>query len=196
MVDTSKGRAPCKGRPAMLIIAHIGTFEPSRRRLARRKGQKLRREPTKEEAMGTMVSRNDVEREIRETLGTVPHWVRLMPESALPAFWTLMRDFQLAETAIPNKYKELIGLAVSGATRCKYCTLFHTEAARLFGATDQEIAEASMMAAHTMSASTFVNAQQIDYDTFKTEVHAIVEYVKTQQAKGKPAQPKDKVARA
>jgi AhpD family alkylhydroperoxidase len=146
--------------------------------------------------MGTMVSRNDVEREIRETLGTVPHWVRQMPDSALPAFWTLMRDFQLAETAIPNKYKELIGLAVSGATRCKYCTLFHTEAARLFGATDQEIAEASMMAAHTMSASTFVNAQQIDYETFKKETLGIVEYVKTQQAKAKPLQPKDKVARA
>jgi AhpD family alkylhydroperoxidase len=146
--------------------------------------------------MGTMVSRNDLEREIREALGTVPDWVHQMPESALPAFWTLMRDFQLAETAIPNKYKELIGLAVSGATRCKYCTLFHTEAARLFGATDQEIAEASMMAAHTMSASTFVNAQQIDYGAFKTEVLGIIDYVKTQQAKAKPAQPKDKVARA
>jgi AhpD family alkylhydroperoxidase len=146
--------------------------------------------------MGTLVKRNDVEKEILETLGTVPQWVHQMPEQALPAFWTLMRDFQLAETAIPNKYKELIGLAVSGATRCKYCTLFHTEAARLFGATDQEIAEASMMGAHTMSASTFVNAQQIDYQTFKKEVHDIVEYVKAQQAKGESSQPHDKVARA
>lgn len=146
--------------------------------------------------MGTKAKLSDVEAEILETLGTVPQWVHQMPEQALPAFWTLMRDFQLAETAIPNKYKELIGLAVSGATRCKYCTLFHTEAARLFGATDQEIAEASMMGAHTMSASTFVNAQQIDYQTFKKEVHDIVEYVKAQQAKGKPSQPHDKVARA
>ncbi len=32
-------------------------------------------------------------------------------------------------------YKELIGIAVSGATHCRYCAYFHTEAAKLFGAT-------------------------------------------------------------
>ena len=53
-----------------------------------------------------------------------------MPPTLLEGFWSTMRDFQLAETTIPNKYKELIGLAVSGATRCKYCTLFHAEAAK------------------------------------------------------------------
>ena len=93
-----------------------------------------------------------------------------------------MRDFELAETKIPNKYKELIGLAVSGATRCKYCALFHTEAARLFGATDDEIAEASTMSGFTMFASTFINAQQIDYDKFRGETLKAVDYVKRQLA--------------
>jgi len=116
--------------------------------------------------------------EMKQILGQVPGWVGAVPEAALPGFWSMMRDFQLAETTIPNKYKELIGLAVSGATRCRYCTLFHTEAAKLFGATDQEIAEASMMAAHTMGASTFVNAMQIDHDTFKRETLEIVAYVR------------------
>src|SRR4029079_15032981 len=98
-------------------------------------------------------------------------------------FWATQRDFELAETKIPNipnKYKELIGIAVSGATRCRYCTLFHTEAARLFGATDDEIAEASAMAGFTMMASTFLNAQQVEYDKFKSETLEIVEYVKRQ----------------
>ena len=71
---------------------------------------------------------------------------------------------------------------MSGATRCRYCTLFHTEAARLFGATDDEIAEASMMAAHTMSASTFVNAMQLDYEQFAKETKSIVAHVKNQMA--------------
>jgi AhpD family alkylhydroperoxidase len=104
-----------------------------------------------------------------------------MPDSALQGFWAMMRDFQLAETAIPNKYKELIGLGVSGATRCKYCCLFHTEAAKLFGATDDEIAEAAMMAAHTMGASTFLNTMQTDYDTFKRETLDAIAYVRAQQ---------------
>src|SRR6187402_2981798 len=109
-------------------------------------------------------SKSDVLREVGETFGLVPEWISKIPESSLSGFWGLMRDFELAETKIPNKYKELIGLAVSGATRCKYCALFHTEAARLFGATDDEIAEASAMAGFSMMASTFMNAEQVDYE--------------------------------
>ncbi|BDG06950.1 carboxymuconolactone decarboxylase family protein [Anaeromyxobacter paludicola] len=116
--------------------------------------------------------------ELTQLFGQVPGWVDELPESAAAGFWATMRDFQLAETRIPNKYKELIGLGVSGATRCRYCALFHTEAARLFGATDEEIAEASMMAAHTMAASTFLNAQQVDYDTFRRETLEMVAYAR------------------
>jgi len=138
--------------------------------------------------MGTMVSRKDVQAEMQEKFGRVPSWANEIPEHSLGGFWSLMRDLQLGETLIPNKYKELIGLAVSGATRCKYCTLFHTEAARLFGATDAEIAEASMMGGFTMMASTFLNAQQVDYETFRKETLEIVSYVKAQAAKAPPPQ--------
>ncbi len=117
--------------------------------------------------------------EIQQAFGKVPSWVEEMPDSALQGFWSMMRDFQLAETALPNKVKELIGLAVSGATRCRYCTLFHTEAARLFGATDDEIAEAATMAAQTMGASTFLNAMQVDYETFRRETLDAIAYVRS-----------------
>lgn len=120
--------------------------------------------------------------EIEQMFGKVPTWVNEMPESALEGFWSMMRDFQLAETHIPNKYKELIGLGVSGATRCRYCALFHTEAAKLFGATDEEISEAAMMAAHTMAGSTFINAMQSDYDTFRRETLDAIAYVRSHPA--------------
>ena len=123
-----------------------------------------------------------VREEIKQAFGAVPTWIDEMPESALGGFWALMRDFQLGPTTIPNKYKELIGLAVSGATRCKYCTLFHTEAAKLFGATNDEIAEAAMMAAHTMGASTFLNSMQIDYDQFRRETLDAITYVRNHPA--------------
>jgi AhpD family alkylhydroperoxidase len=124
--------------------------------------------------------------EIQQAFGKVPSWVDEMPDSALQGFWSMMRDFQLAETAIPNKYKELIGLGVSGATRCRYCTLFHTEAAKLFGATDAEIAEAAMMAAHTMGASTFLNSMQTDYDTFRRETLDAISHVRKQMGQQPP----------
>jgi AhpD family alkylhydroperoxidase len=133
--------------------------------------------------MGTLITRGEVNREIEQTFGRVPEWVRALPDTALGGFWTMFRDFYLAETKIPNKYKELIGLGVSGATRCRYCALFHTEAARLYGATDDEIAEASTMAGVTMMASTFINAEQIDYEQFRKETLDIVAYVKKERAK-------------
>jgi AhpD family alkylhydroperoxidase len=126
-----------------------------------------------------------IREEIKQAFGKVPGWVNEMPAPALEGFWGTMRDFQLAETKLPNKYKELIGLAVSGATRCRYCTLFHTEAAKLFGATDEEIREAAAMAAHTMSASTFVNAMQIDYEDFRRETLEAIAYVRRQSPQGK-----------
>jgi AhpD family alkylhydroperoxidase len=125
-----------------------------------------------------MQTREQAYVEIKGALGLVPQWLDQMPEGGLQGFWGIARDFWLKETKIPNKYKELIGIALSGATRCKYCALFHTEAARLFGATDAEIAEASMMGALTMCASTFINAQQIDYETFRRETRDIIAHVK------------------
>jgi len=128
-----------------------------------------------------MTKRQDAYKEITEALGLLPQWMEQMPDGALQGFWTMARDFWLKETRIPNKYKELIGIAVSGATRCKYCALFHTEAARLFGATDEEIAEASMMSGITMCGSTFINGQQIDYEKFRQETRDIIAHVRSRQ---------------
>ena len=71
--------------------------------------------------MATTNKKVQLEQEIVQAFGLVPSWVKLIPDPAIEGFWRTMADFQLAETKIPNKYKELIGLAVSGATRCRYC---------------------------------------------------------------------------
>jgi AhpD family alkylhydroperoxidase len=147
-------------------------------------------------AMAQMTDKAALYREIEQMFGKVPEWIRLMPDTAIGGFWLQFRDFYFAETKIPNKYKELIGLGVSGATRCKYCALFHTEAAKLFGATDEEIAEASAMAALSMQASTFLNAEQVDYEKFKKETLEIVEYVKAHAQPQKPETRPEQRARA
>src|SRR5918992_2597263 len=120
------------------------------------------------------MSRSDVEAEIKETLGLVPGFFQDLPDSLIESEWTTFRNLQLSDqTAIPNKYKELIGLAVSGATHCRYCTYFHTEAARLFGATEEELQETAMMAKHTMGWSTYLNTRQTEYEEFKEEFDQI-----------------------
>jgi AhpD family alkylhydroperoxidase len=49
--------------------------------------------------------------------------------------------------AIPHKYKELIAVAVALTTQCPYCIGIHSRKARKAGATDQELAETTMVAA-------------------------------------------------
>ncbi len=129
------------------------------------------------------MSRADVNRDIEETLGLVPKFFEEVPDYLIESEWLSFKSLELSDqTAIPNKYKELIGLAVSGATRCRYCAYFHTEAARLFGATDEEIIEASLMAKHTMGWSTYLNSMQFDYDEFVEEFDRIADHVRAQMA--------------
>lgn len=53
----------------------------------------------------------------------------------------------LAEGAIPEKYKELMALAVACTTQCPYCIELHATKAREKGASDPEIAESVLVAA-------------------------------------------------
>ena len=129
------------------------------------------------------MARADAKAEIRSMLGIVPGFFETLPEGLLESEWESFKSIELNDhTAIPNKYKELIGIAVSGATRCRYCVYFHTEAARLFGATDDEIDEAALMAKHTMGWSTYLNAIQYDYDRFTSEVDRVAAHIRGQVA--------------
>jgi AhpD family alkylhydroperoxidase len=138
----------------------------------------------------TMIAENrrDVDQEIESTLGLVPEFFQRVPDYLLPTEWASFKNLQLSdETAIPNKYKELIGLAVSGATRCRYCCHFHAEAARLFGASEDEITETALIAKNTMGWSTYLNTLQFDYDQFVQEFDQIAAHVREQMEAGAPA---------
>ena len=127
------------------------------------------------------MTREEVDRDIEVTLGLVPQFMKDVPDFLIESEWASFKNLQLSDqTAIPNKYKELIGLAVSAATRCRYCVYFHTEAARLFGATDEEITEASLVAKNTMAWSTFLNAMAYDFDDFRREFDRIADHVRVQ----------------
>ena len=121
--------------------------------------------------------RTDVERDIRETLGLLPSFFKRIPDQFLDAEWTLFQQLELGETLIPNKYKELIGVAVHSETKCQYCTLFHTEAAKLFGATDAEIQEAVHFAKFTVGWSVYLNGIREDYDQFANELQQIGQHL-------------------
>lgn len=132
------------------------------------------------------MTREQVYQEIETTMGLVPSMFKTLTDSTLELEWQLFKATQLNETAIPNKYRELIGLAISSVTKCRYCAYFHTEIAKLFGATDAEIEDAVHFAKATSGWSAYVNGLQIDFDQFKSEINQSVAFVKSQMEKQNP----------
>jgi AhpD family alkylhydroperoxidase len=49
--------------------------------------------------------------------------------------------------AIPVKYKELMAVAVALTTQCPYCIEVHLQKAKKAGATEEELAETTLVAA-------------------------------------------------
>jgi AhpD family alkylhydroperoxidase len=47
---------------------------------------------------------------------------------------------------VPLKYKELMAIAVALTTQCPYCIDIHTKRAKKAGATEQELAETTLIA--------------------------------------------------
>jgi AhpD family alkylhydroperoxidase len=130
---------------------------------------------------GIIMNREQIYEEMEHTLGLVPSFFKTIPDSSLEMEWELFKRIELGESLIPNKYRELIGVAIAGATRCRYCAFYHTEAARLFGASEEEIEEAMQYAKTVSGWSTYVNGMQIDFEQFKDEVIRICEYVHANQ---------------
>jgi AhpD family alkylhydroperoxidase len=127
-------------------------------------------------------------RDIKQTLGLVPTFLRAFPPQGIAAAWAELKSVQLnPESALPGKTKELIGLAVAGQIPCRYCSYFHTQVAKLDGASEAELQEAIAMAAITRHWSTMLNGLQIDESEFRKEVGKVFAYVSHPPAGKAPA---------
>ncbi len=76
-------------------------------------------------------------------------------------------DEMMKDGAIPEKYAELMALAVSAATKCQYCIPYHKLSAISAGATDEEVKTALSIAANLMRMSTLLNGNEFDLEEFK-----------------------------
>lgn len=134
--------------------------------------------------------RQEVEQDIKETLGIVPSFFDQIPDSLLDCEWELFKRFELGEqitappsqgTFIPAKYRQLMGVALHSETKCQYCILFHTELAKIFGATDDEVQEAVHYAKHSLGWSAYLNGIQADFDQFSEELAKIGQYLENRR---------------
>jgi AhpD family alkylhydroperoxidase len=124
------------------------------------------------------MSRETVYAEMKEMLGLVPQFFEAVPDHTIDLEWELFKQVQAVETVLPNKVKELIGIGISAVTKCKYCAYFHTEMAKLAGATDDEIREALSYSKSSAGWSAFINGSQADYQQFKKDVDSACSHIR------------------
>jgi AhpD family alkylhydroperoxidase len=131
-------------------------------------------------ANGGKRTRDEIYADIQSKMGVVPTMFKSLPDETLEEEWNLFLTSQFAPGAIPNKYRELIGVAISGITKCQYCAYYHTEVAKLNGATDAEIEDAIHYAKSSAGWSTYINGLQIDFEQFKKEVDQACAFARSQ----------------
>jgi len=129
------------------------------------------------------MTRKEIFTEIEQTFGLVPGMFKAVPDSSLELEWRLFKRLQLEEGPIPNKYRELIGVAISAISKCRYCSYYHTELAKLNGATEAEIEDAVHYAKSSAGWSTYINGLQFDYGEFSREIDRACEHVRRLQQK-------------
>lgn len=127
------------------------------------------------------MNRQQIYAQIESMFGLVPSMFKSVPDSSLELEWQLFKRVQFDDGPIPNKYRELIGVAISAISKCQYCALYHTELARLNGATEAEIEDAVHYAKSSAGWSTYINGLQMDYDQFRGEVLQACEHVRSMQ---------------
>jgi len=126
-----------------------------------------------------MATSKEVLLEVEKTLGIVPTFLRELEHDAvaLEHSWELLKKFVLGDSLIPAKYRELMGIAVAAAVHCRFCVTFHSAAAKLFGATEEEIKEAAFLAKHTVGWSAFVDGRLADIVQLEKELTRIAEHM-------------------
>lgn len=124
------------------------------------------------------MTREQAYADMKKTLGVVPEFMKSLPDATVGTEWELFKAVQLEPGAVPNKYRELIGLAIAGVIKCKYCIYFHTEMAKLAGATAAEIEDAVHFAKASAGWSAYIAGMNADFEQFKKDVQAACKYVK------------------
>ena len=71
------------------------------------------------------MTRKEVYAEIEQMFGLVPTFFKAIPDNSLGLEWQLMKTVQFEEGAIPNKYRELIGLGIAATTKCRTAPCSH-----------------------------------------------------------------------
>ena len=128
------------------------------------------------------MSYNQTRTDMEQTFGSFPGFFNGVPQDVMVQMWPIMKKYIFGQSTIPPKYREMIGLAVAATLKCPYCETFHRGAAKMHGATDEELAEVGAITGQTSFWSSVLHAQNYDVNTFLKEFQAMGEKLSKKQS--------------
>jgi len=129
------------------------------------------------------MSYEEIVKEIENTFGLLPGFMKNTPREILQQMWPLFKKYQMGESTIPQKYREMMMLAAAAATKCPYCQTFHKESSKMLGATDEELNELAVIVELSSFWSNVLHTQNYDYNTFVRELQQMGEHMAKQSSK-------------
>ena len=125
------------------------------------------------------MSYEETVKDIENTFGMLPGFMRNTPKDVLPQMWPLFKKYQMGTSIISQKYREMMMLAATAATKCPYCQTYHKEVAKIV----EELNEPAVIIGQTSFWSNVLHTQNYDYDTFVRELQQIGEHIAKQSNK-------------
>lgn len=125
------------------------------------------------------MTRDEIYAEIQNTLGLVPKTFQSVPDAFLEQEWNTWKTSMMVESSIPDKWRELLILAMEAVAGDDYGVYYRTETARMYGATDDELRDVAYLAKLNMGWGPFMRAQQFDMGEFKREVDQMIDFARS-----------------
>ena len=111
---------------------------------------------------GAQATADELIRNVEEEFGSAPLIYKKLEDMPEALISHLLYKNAIGEGGcLPPKTVELISLAVGSALRCDHCTEYHMRAAKLMGASKEEILEAVLIAGMLAISSVLANAYRV-----------------------------------
>lgn len=124
------------------------------------------------------MTRDAIYADVKQVFGLVPEFITRIPDSTLENDWGNIKALLFSNTALPIKEKYLTCLAVAASQQDLYCVYFFRGAAKLAGATEDELNEAGRIGMLIIGFGTLFAATGLTHTEFRKENDTVFEYMR------------------
>jgi AhpD family alkylhydroperoxidase len=126
------------------------------------------------------MTQDEIYADVKQAFGLVPEFIKRIPNSTLEYDWGTIKALLFSDTALPIKDKHLMCLAVAASQQDLYCVYFFRGAAKLVGASEEELNEAGRLGMLIAGFGTLFASTGLTHEEFRQENDMAFEYMRQQ----------------